>query len=68
MCSMIYCDQLLTNWVLLFYAGNKKCYAGGLTSSFTDDTVECGYIIPFENFNPKNFGETLKYNIVKNNQ
>lgn len=61
MCSMLYCDPLRTNWVLLFYAGNKKCYAGGLTSTFTENTVECGYIIPFDSFNPNDIEQSLQY-------
>lgn len=55
-------------WHLRYYSGNKQCYGEGDTSINYGYMSSWDYIIPFDKFNPKDIKESLKYNIVKNNQ
>lgn len=53
------------NFLLRYYAGNKKVFANGKSYSEIDDAIEYRTIIPCDKFNFENPDESLKYNIVK---
>lgn len=52
-------------WYLRFYAGLGSCFCDGKKSSNYDCQVTHSIIIPFDKFNPNDFEESLKHNIVK---
>lgn len=58
----------LDDWRFRYYAGQARCFIYSLKSNETGDTNNWIYIIPFDKFNPNNPEQSLKYNIVKNNQ
>lgn len=58
------------DWSLRYYCGNNQCFSDGLKSYKSEykDGDEWLYIIEFSKFNPLDIEQSLKYNIVKNNQ
>lgn len=58
----------LGDWRFRYYAGQARCFIYSLKSNETGDTNDWNYIIPFDKFNPNSPEQSLKYNIVKNNQ
>lgn len=55
-------------WCLRYYAYKGKVFLGGLKSKDQEKVTRFDYIIPCSQFNFENPSESLKYNIVKNNQ
>lgn len=53
------------DFLLRYYAGNKKVFPGGKSYGEIDDAIKYRTIIPCDKFNFENPDESLKYNIVK---
>lgn len=56
------------DWVLRFYSHKNKVFSNGLKSKDKPMIGSWRCIIPFSRFDPENIEESLKYNIVKQEQ
>lgn len=56
------------DWGLRYYANNHRVFVNGNKSKVEDNTTMFDFTIPCSQFNFENPSESLKYNIVKNNQ
>lgn len=52
-------------FMLRYYAGNGKVFCAGHHDAETEGTCHYDIIIPWDEFDPKDLGESMKFNIVK---
>lgn len=52
-------------FILRYYAGNGKVFCAGEHDAETEGTCHYDIIIPWDKFDPKDLGESMKFNIVK---
>lgn len=50
---------------LRYYAGNKRVFYNGKRSCESAGDTRYDIIIPWDKFDPKDLGESMKFNIVK---
>lgn len=53
------------NLFLRYYAGNGEVFCAGRHDDEIEGTCHYDIIIPWDKFDPKNLGESMKFNIVK---
>ena len=53
------------NFLLRYYAGNRRVFTSGLISCNSKGDISYDIIIPWDKFNPNDIEESLKHNIVK---
>lgn len=53
------------NFTLRYYAGNGEVFCAGRHDDEIEGTCHYDIIIPWDKFDPKNLGESMKFNIVK---
>lgn len=53
------------NFTLRYYAGNGEVFCAGQHDDEIEGTCHYDIIIPWEKFDPKNLGESMKFNIAK---
>lgn len=52
-------------FILRYYAGKGEVFCAGHHDAETDGTCRYDTIIPWDKFDPMDFGESMKFNIVK---
>lgn len=52
-------------FILRYYAGKGKVFCAGHHDAETEGTCRYDIIIPWDKFDPKDLGESMKFNIVK---
>lgn len=53
-------------FILRYYAGKGKVFCAGHHDAETDGTCRYDIIIPWNEFDPKDLGESMKFNIINN--
>lgn len=53
------------NFTLRYYAGNGEVFCAGQHDDEIEGTCHYDIIIPWDKFDPKNLGESMKFNIAK---
>lgn len=53
------------NFTLRYYAGNGEVFCAGQHDDEIEGTCHYDIIIPWDKFDPRDLGESMKFNIVK---